>query len=257
MSFRWPCEKSKSPRLLVSVRNLTESVSALRGGCDIIDIKEPHHGSLGMAAPAVIREIVACVRQESPGIMVTAALGEVVEHALRSPATIPTWDLPAVDLVKIGCAQLLATPNWRQVLTNVRHEVGRGMSGEIGWVGVSYVDAELAGAPPPQELVAEAIAAGCRGMLFDTYSKSGKRLLDWITVSQLRQFADDLHSQGLFMAVAGSLRSADLVHLAPVGADVIAVRGAACRQGARTDSIEETAVRAFRWAIEANLPRKL
>ncbi|MFM7835691.1 MAG: (5-formylfuran-3-yl)methyl phosphate synthase, partial [Planctomycetaceae bacterium] len=34
-------------RLLVSVRSADEAVVAATGGADIIDIKEPRHGSLG------------------------------------------------------------------------------------------------------------------------------------------------------------------------------------------------------------------
>src|SRR5579872_3508444 len=48
----------KVPRLLVSVRNLAEAESALAGGCDILDIKEPAHGAMGMADVATIAAIV-------------------------------------------------------------------------------------------------------------------------------------------------------------------------------------------------------
>jgi (5-formylfuran-3-yl)methyl phosphate synthase len=47
------------PKLLVSVRNAHEARDALAGGCDILDVKEPANGSLGMADVGVIREVVA------------------------------------------------------------------------------------------------------------------------------------------------------------------------------------------------------
>ena len=40
---------SAAVRLLVSVRNASEARAAINGGADVIDIKEPDHGPLGMA----------------------------------------------------------------------------------------------------------------------------------------------------------------------------------------------------------------
>ena len=39
------------PSLLVSVRCVDEVAAAIEGGAEIIDVKEPSHGSLGMALP--------------------------------------------------------------------------------------------------------------------------------------------------------------------------------------------------------------
>ena len=250
MSFPWPVREGSTSRLLVSVRNVAEAAAALRGGCDIIDIKEPQRGSLGMAAPVEIREIVTDVRRQSPRTLVTAALGEVVDYLESGKTAGVNWDLPPLDLVKIGCARLAETPDWRQQLRSVRNNLSQQLQTEIGWVGVSYVDWQIAQAPHPFDIVAEGIEAGCRGILFDTFSKSGKRLLDWISVTDLQQMASELHSQGIFMAVAGSLTSDNLVLLAPVGADVIAIRGAACKLGTRTEAIDEEAVRGFRRAMD-------
>jgi uncharacterized protein (UPF0264 family) len=68
----------RRPQLLVSVRDVAEAEAALAGGADIIDIKEPRRGALGMADAAMIAEIVACVDRRVP---VSAALGELREWA--------------------------------------------------------------------------------------------------------------------------------------------------------------------------------
>ena len=38
-------------RLLVSVRSADEAEAAIAGGADVIDVKEPSHGPLGMSEP--------------------------------------------------------------------------------------------------------------------------------------------------------------------------------------------------------------
>ncbi|MBK5187486.1 MAG: hypothetical protein JJD97_04525, partial [Gemmatimonadaceae bacterium] len=60
-------------RLLVSVRNAEEARTALAGGAEIIDAKEPSLGALGAVELGVLREIVQAVGRMRP---VSAALGD-------------------------------------------------------------------------------------------------------------------------------------------------------------------------------------
>ncbi|MDB5339137.1 MAG: hypothetical protein JWN70_4756 [Planctomycetaceae bacterium] len=242
---------SKPPRLLVSVRNVEEAAAAIRGGCDILDVKEPNRGSLGMASPMVWQQITEFVHSHAPHIVVTAALGEVYEYQLADalgelPATVP-----AMDLVKLGTAELGATAAWQQTLRETRAAISHKLTPKTEWVAVAYADWEAAEAPSPSEVIAEALGAGCRGVLFDTYEKDGRGLLDWITTETLQLAAQQLHERGLFLALAGSLKLDDLAELKTVPADIIAIRGAACAGGLRTDSIHEQAVREFRTALES------
>lgn len=240
-----PRVNARRPRLLVSVRSVAEAEAAIRGGCDILDVKEPNRGSLGMASPAVLQQITEYVRKHVPHILVTAALGEVCEYQLAD-ALEGLWpQMPALDLVKLGTAELAATSTWQVTLRETREAISHKLDPGTEWVAVAYADWQLAAAPSPDEVISEAISAPCRGVLFDTYEKSDRRLLDWISITDLQQAATRLHAQGLFLALAGSLRREDLIHLKDIPADIIAIRGAACVGGQRTDSIHEQAVREF------------
>src|SRR5436305_1117778 len=66
------------PGLLVSVRSAKEAGAALEGGADLIDVKEPAHGSLGRAGDETIRAVIERVAGKRP---ITAAMGELVEGA--------------------------------------------------------------------------------------------------------------------------------------------------------------------------------
>src|SRR2546422_749077 len=97
------------PQLLVSVRNSVEACEALAGGCQILDVKEPRRGSLGMADPAEMVAILEVAHRTAPGLPVSAALGEAREWSPER--AIPV--LPAgLDYVKLGTAGLAACEDW-------------------------------------------------------------------------------------------------------------------------------------------------
>ena len=59
--------------LLISVTAAEEVAAAVRGGADIVDVKNPREGALGASFPHIIRR----VRQGTPShLPVSAALGD-------------------------------------------------------------------------------------------------------------------------------------------------------------------------------------
>ena len=61
-------------QLLISVVGVAEVGAAVSGGADIVDVKNPHEGSLGAAAPHVVRAVRAAAPVAVP---VSAAIGDV------------------------------------------------------------------------------------------------------------------------------------------------------------------------------------
>src|SRR5262249_31147267 len=82
---------SMTPQLLVSVRTVSEAEAALAGGCDVLDVKEPDRGAMGMADHGTIKAIAARADEEHSTLPMSVALGEACEWdgARRAP------DLPA------------------------------------------------------------------------------------------------------------------------------------------------------------------
>ena len=231
------------PRLLVSVRSVEEAADAIAGGCDLLDLKEPHRGSLGRLDVQTIEDVCSFLARVEQSPPVSVALGELNEWAdvhsdLRLPGT--------VSYVKLGLASAPGT--WRSDWRKVRETVSASTAAHINWISVHYCD-PVSGSPPFNEVLAEAIAAGCRGLLIDTYSKQRGRLLDFVSPGQLAEIHKQTASAGLIFAVAGSLRTADLPQLVDVSPEIIAVRGAVCRSSDRTATISQGAVREFRQEI--------
>jgi hypothetical protein len=64
----------------------------------------------------------------------------------------------------------------------------------------------------------------------DTWSKDGRGLLEHLPIERLSALSAGTRAAGLLFAVAGSLDPGTISRIAPM-ADVLGVRGAACRGG--------------------------
>lgn len=224
-------------RLLVSVRSAREAEAALRGGADLIDIKEPARGALGAADPSVWGAVAAVVKARVP---LSAALGELLSPEL--PARLSCCRLlEAFSFAKAGLAGCADAADLRRRLTAMVAT----LPANVTAVAVAYADTHWAGSPPPMEVLELAVECGCGGLLLDTYDKTAAGLFDHMPLGAVRQLIDAARDAGLLSALAGSLRLDSVGKALACRPDVVAVRGAVCR-GARTGPVDPSLVR--RWA---------
>jgi len=223
-------------RLLVSVRSTEEAKAALDGGADIIDVKEPNLGSLGMADSATIQGVVKLVAGRVP---VSAALGEYVADPL-----IP--DLDGVTWTKLGFREFwirrrdfkMLAP-WLSLAEAIQPR---------RLVGVVYADHRRVFSPPFDVVFDwsrgfQVKGAHPAGILIDTAIKDEKGLLCWKSIPTLIQYQKRCRRAGLFLALAGCLNLEDIALLLDtVQPDIIAVRGAACGAKDRNGKINRSAV---------------
>ena len=237
-------------QLLVSVRHGAEAAAALDGGADIVDAKEPARGSLGPVSPEVLLAIATRVPESVP---LSAALGDfTAPDAVRRAVTgaaVPGRRAPTY--VKLGFAGERSEAAVTSLVA-AAIDAAAAMPVQAIVVPVAYADHESAGSPVPEAVLRAATAAGARAFLVDTYVKNGRGLLDRIALERLRTLSADARSAGLLLAIAGSLDLATLDQIAGI-ADVIGVRGAACR-GGRGGSVEGALVRRLRDRLGGGLP---
>lgn len=206
------------PRLLISVRNAAEAADALAAGADLIDVKEPMRGALGMADGATICAVLAAVDGCVP---TSIALGELVdEHELPELERLPAY-------AKFGLAGAGRLADWPAMLRSAIAGLPRGVQS----VAVAYADWRVASAPAPHEVLAAAVEHGCRGLLLDTFTKSGGSLVAHLAISELRDLVCGARRQNLVTVIAGGLKKDDLANLAPLQPDYFGFRGAVCRGG--------------------------
>lgn len=223
--------------LLVSVRNEDEAEQALKGGCDILDIKEPERGSLGGADLETIERIV---RSVGGRVAVSVALGELAE-VIAAGRVVSA--IEGVSYYKAGPAGLRGVAPWSEEWRGVME---RGGIPARQWVGVVYADGASAGSPSAEEMVATARDRGCAGVLIDTWEKRGGNLLAHMSLSELQRLRSETRAAGMFLALAGSLRLEDLGIVSEVQPEIVAVRGGVCRGGERTGAIDEGLVRSWK-----------
>jgi len=216
------------PRLLVSVRTVSEANKALAGGADVIDIKEPDNGPLGRATPQIMEQIVGAVAGQAP---VSAALGELVEWA--------EFVLPSnLRYAKVGLAG--APTDWPVRLAGLFNQLV-----PVAPIAVAYADDPQADAPSVGSVLRWACEYGAEGLLIDTADKRSGGLFDWASPEKVSGWINAAHDAGLMIALAGSLRGNSLLRAIELGPDLIAVRGAACINGDRHRGIDPSRVRAL------------
>jgi hypothetical protein len=203
-------------KLLVSVVSADEARAALRGGADVIDVKDPAAGPLGAPSPAVVAGVVAAVDGAAP---VSVALGDLPDTAAP----------PAVDFVKAGL-RVGDVDRAVALLRAIDHPAV---------IAAAYADAAALDPPglAPAALPEVVARAGIAGALVDTYVKDGRGLFAHMSAADLEALI--AHTPGTF-AVAGQLGVDELDR---VGADLVGVRAAVCR-GGRTGALDTELVAA-------------
>jgi uncharacterized protein (UPF0264 family) len=221
-------------KLLVSVRSQAEALAALAGGADVIDVKEPRHGSLGRATPSIwcaVREVVPTQ------IPLSVALGELNDWRDANDMNVPALSAPGISYCKIGLS--LARPDWCARWRAFCRRWNQLVLSPPGWVAVAYIDWRAARAPDPDSIIRAAVEFDdCHGVLFDTWGKSVGTLLDDTWKPRL----DRVRDTGRFVALAGSLDVEAIGRLAVLEPDIFAVRGAACAGGYRLETVESKRV---------------
>jgi uncharacterized protein (UPF0264 family) len=236
------------PRLLVSVRDAAEAGEALAGGADWIDLKDPARGPLGAVALAAAEEVARALR--GSGVPLSAACGELRD---AGPSLQELTLLPEVVLVKLGLASCRGVP-WKAEWRRASREV---VSGGREIAAVAYLDAEAAASPTSDEVLDAASEGGSTWLLCDTFDKRGPGTIELAAETFLPQLLRRARSNGLKTAVAGRLRRESLRRLPLDLIDVVAVRGAACRES-REGPICRDLVRDLRVTLEtlcARVPR--
>lgn len=233
---------------LVSSKNLQESLAALRGGADIIDVKNPEEGSLGANFPWIISKIKKSLPSDTP---LSAAVGDVPNlPGTVALAAYGVWKAGA-DIIKVG----LKGPQGKEEAIHLMKKVRRALTDtppQVKLVTCGYGDHERAGTIDPLLIPEIASESEVDIAMLDTAIKNGDPLTKFLSLDDLDDFIEKAHTLGVQAALAGSLDRREISRLKPLHPDVIGVRGSVCKNGDRNKGmISETSVRAMKELLEA------
>ncbi len=219
---------------LASVSTPDEVDIVCAEGVDMVDLKQPSEGALGALSRQNVAAIVRRVAGRRP---VSATIGDlpmqadIVYNAVRQMADT------GVDIVKVG---MFPDADIRPIISSLRHATARG----INIVAVLFADVPLD--IKTTTLLAD---AGFRGAMLDTMQKSGRSLLDCLSMSTVEEFVHECRQNRLLCGLAGSLRLSDIPKLLPLTPDYLGFRGALCVRGVRQNRLARAAVKTVRRAI--------
>ena len=230
--------------LMVSVQNLDEATHALRGGADIVDVKNLQEALVGSAEPELVKQ----VRDTVPGPHhASVTLGVVPNQAGTVAMAVYAAGLLDATSVKVGFMK-----SEYDEAVEVLDASRRALEGfETKLIGSLFADNHLYDGLEPRRMVELAKDSECDGFLIDTLTKDGRNLFDFMSEKELRDIVYEGKVLGMSTALSGHLRIEDLDELARINPDIVGVRGAVCAKGDRGKEVHWEAVAEFKRQLEA------
>jgi hypothetical protein len=224
-------------KLLVSPADIEEAMAAVRGGADIIDIKNPREGALGANFPWIIREIRDIIPQS---VEISATLGDL--EFKPGTASLAAFGLAklGVDYVKAGFYGIVDEHQAIEMADMIKRSL-EGSNAKLVLAG--YGDFKKIGSISPMKLPTIAAEVGAYGVMIDTALKNGRSLLANMKIDYLKRFIEDSHELDLTVALAGSLGYREILQLKKIKPDIIGVRSLVCDGDRVNGKISEKKVR--------------
>jgi uncharacterized protein (UPF0264 family) len=233
--------------LMVSVQNLEEALQALKGGADIIDVKNLQEALVGSAHPHIVRDVRNAIPMERHA---SITLG-VVPHQVGTVAmAVYTAGVLQATSVKVGFMD-----HEYALAEETLHACREALDGfDTKLIGSLFADNSLFGGLEPHHMNKLAKETKCDGWLIDTLTKDGRNLFDFVREEELRDMVFEGKEAGMSTALSGHLRISDLDELARINPDIVGVRGAACQKlDDRTSSVHWEPVAEFKRQLDMRL----
>jgi len=229
---------------MVSVQDLYEAKQALKGGADIVDVKNLQEALVGSAHPNVVKQI----RDEVPSAHhASVTLGVVPDQiGTVSMAVYAAGTLDATS-VKVGFMVSEYSVALETLLAAKEALVGT----QTKLIGSLFADNLLYdGGIDPDLMVKLAKEGQCDGFLIDTLVKDGRNLFDFVPEERLKEMVLEGKELGMSTALSGHLKMGDLDELSRVNPDIVGVRGAVCQKGDRDSRVHWESVADFKKQLD-------
>ena len=225
--------------------NVEEARAALAGGADIIDVKNPKEGSLGANFPWAIRAVADVARGIAP---VSATIGDLPFKPGTASLAALGAAVSGAEYVKAGLLGAKDQAQAVEMLEGIVRAV-KDYDPKKKVVASGYSDFLRAGCLSPLLLPQAAASAGADLVMVDTAVKDGRPTFDFMSEAELEQFISRGHSEGLEVALAGSIGFAHLDLLKRLQPEIIGVRGIVCG-GDRSSSVRAELVAEVKKALQ-------
>jgi uncharacterized protein (UPF0264 family) len=209
---------------LASVQSLEEAKALQQTLPDILDLKDPARGALGALPLTTVEAVVQWLEGRCE---TSATVGDLVMHPDVIVEAVKAMAATGVDYVKVG---LFSDPKLEACLAGL-HE-------ELSELKTPVIAVLFADQTRNISLISRIKQAGFSGVMVDTASKNGQRLMDHWNSTELKAFISQAREHQLLCGLAGALALEDIDSLEPLGADYLGFRSALCDRRQRTLSLQ-------------------
>jgi uncharacterized protein (UPF0264 family) len=207
-----------------------------------IDLKEPSRGALGGLNVDTIAEVVAALRRERAGVLISATIGDFAPEALGEITDqIQRVAACGVDHVKVGVQAGAGAAALVRRLAALQAD------------GLSLVPVLIADHGVPEALVQQVAQGGFAAAMLDTQDKRAGSLLDLVSTEALAHFVVSVRARGALAGLSGALRRVHLPALAALAPDFAGFRSAVC-QVSRDAALDASLLRLLLDAVHAGEP---
>ena len=229
--------------LMVSVQNLEEALQALKGGADIVDVKNLQEARVGSAHPHIVRDVRNAIPMDKHASVTLGVVPNQIGTVAMAVYAAGVLDATSVKVGFMDTEYAVA----EETLNSCR-EVLDGFNTKL--IGCIFADNDLYGGLEPHLMNKLAKATKCDGWLLDTLTKDGRNLFDFIREEELKEMVMEGKEAGMSTALSGHLALKDLDELARINPDIVGVRGAACTNSDREARVDWEAVAEFKRQVD-------
>lgn len=229
-------------KVLVSVVSSDEAEACCDGEADIVDVKNVSEGSLGASFPWIVGDAVRIARQRRA--MTSAALGDFSFKPGTASLAAAGLAATGVDFIKAGMHTVKGAGEGT-ILMQAIARAAREVNPSIKVVAAGYADYRRFGGLDSPDVLRAAIESESDYVMLDTAVKDGTSVFEALGGDEIANFVGQAREAGIGVALAGSLRLADIPGLIALAPDIIGVRSAVCRGHVRTNQVDAGTVRTF------------
>ena len=230
--------------LMVSVQDLYEAKQALKGGADIVDVKNLQEALVGSAHPNVVKQI----RDEVPSAHHASVTLGVVPDQIGT-VSMAVYAAGVLDATSVKVGFMVSDYNVALETLLAAKEALIGTQTKL--IGSLFADNLLyEGGIDPDLMVKLAKEGQCDGFLIDTLVKDGRNLFDFVPELRLKEMVLEGKELGMSTALSGHLKMSDLDELSRVNPDIVGVRGAVCQKGDRDSRVHWESVAEFKHQLD-------
>tara|TARA_Y100000590_G_scaffold468260_1_gene650387 strand:- start:660 stop:1634 length:975 start_codon:yes stop_codon:yes gene_type:complete len=229
---------------MVSVQDLYEAKQALKGGADIVDVKNLQEALVGSAHPNVVKQI----RDEVPSAHHASVTLGVVPDQIGT-VSMAVYAAGVLDATSVKVGFMVSDYNVALETLLAAKEALIGTQTKL--IGSLFADNLLyEGGIDPDLMVRLAKEGQCDGFLIDTLVKDGRNLFDFVPELRLKEMVLEGKELGMSTALSGHLKMSDLDELSRVNPDIVGVRGAVCQKGDRDSRVHWESVAEFKHQLD-------